>query len=135
VTDPAARPADRSADPVPAKTSGQPPGKARAIGGALTRFRVMAIVTGTGLVILTFVGIPLQIWADNDKVVAIVGTAHGYLYLVYLAVTADLALRLRWPLLRILLIAIAGTVPFCSFIAERKVTARVRAEQSAGSIP
>jgi integral membrane protein len=107
----------------PARSSTRP------LGGALTRFRVMAIVTGTGLVILTFVGIPLQIWADNDTVVAIVGTAHGYLYLVYLAVTADLGLRLRWPLLRMLLIAIAGTVPFCSFIAERKVTARVRHEQ------
>jgi integral membrane protein len=110
-------------------TAPVPANRARPIGAALTRFRVMAIVTGTGLVILTFVGIPLQIWADNDKVVAIVGTAHGYLYLVYVAVTADLGLRLRWPLLRMLLIAIAGTVPFCSFIAERKVTARVRQEQ------
>ena len=44
--------------------------RTRPIGGALTRFRVMAIVTGTGLVILTFVGIPLQIWGDNDTVVA-----------------------------------------------------------------
>jgi integral membrane protein len=95
----------------------------------------MAIVTGIGLVILTFVGIPLQIWADNDKVVAVVGTAHGYLYLVYLAVTADLGLRLRWPLVRLVLIAIAGTVPFCSFIAERKVTRRVRADPAVASAP
>jgi integral membrane protein len=116
--------------PSPSPTPTPTPGKGRAIGGALTRFRVMAIVTGTGLVILTFVGIPLQIWADNDTVVAVVGTAHGYLYLVYLAVTADLGLRLRWPLVRLVLIAIAGTVPFCSFIAERKVTARVRADQA-----
>ena len=108
------------------------PPRVRPLGGALTRFRVMAIVTGTGLVILTFVGIPLQIWGDNDSVVAVVGTAHGYLYLVYLAATADLGLRLRWPLLRMLLIAVAGTVPFCSFVAERKVTRRVRQEQAAG---
>ena len=111
-------------------TEPAPTNRTRPIAGALTRFRVMAIVTGTGLVILTFVGIPLQIWADNDKVVAVVGTAHGYLYLIYLAVTADLGLRLRWPLVRMLLIAIAGTVPFCSFIAERKVTQRVRAESA-----
>jgi integral membrane protein len=108
------------------------PSRVRPLGGALTRFRVMAIVTGTGLVILTFVGIPLQIWGGNDTVVAVVGTAHGYLYLVYLAVTADLGLRLRWPLLRMLLIAVAGTVPFCSFIAERKVTHMVREEQAGG---
>ena len=63
------------------------------------------------------------------------GTAHGYLYLVYLVVTADLGLRLRWPLVRLLLIAVAGTVPFCSFIAERKVTRLVRREQREVSAP
>jgi integral membrane protein len=103
----------------------------RNVAGAVARYRVMAIVTGIGLIILTFVGIPLQIWAGNDKVVAIVGTLHGYLYLVYLAATADMALRLRWPLWRIVLIAVAGTVPFCSFIAERKVVARIRREREA----
>jgi integral membrane protein len=102
----------------------------RVLKDPLLRYRVLAWTVGVGLVVLVFVGIPLQIWADNDKVVAVVGTAHGYLYLIYLAVTADLGLRLRWPLVRMLLIAIAGTVPFCSFIAERKVTQRVRAESA-----
>jgi integral membrane protein len=103
--------------------------------GALLRYRFMAFFTGVMLVILTFVAIPLQIWADNDTMVHIFGFIHGWGYVVYLAAVADLGLRLRWSLVRIALIAIAGTVPFCSFIAERKVTARVRAEQSAGSIP
>jgi integral membrane protein len=114
----------------PVRTKTTPLLLRRNLAGTLARYRVMAVVTGIGLVILTFVGIPLQIWAGNDKVVAIVGTAHGYLYLVYLAATADLGLRLRWPLWRMVLIAIAGTVPFCSFIAERKVTRRIRAERA-----
>jgi integral membrane protein len=114
-------------DPRPPAVS---PTLRRPLGGALTRYRVMAVVTGIGLVILTFVAIPLQIWAHNDTMVAIVGTAHGYFYLAYLVTTADLTLRLRWPLWRMLLVAIAGTVPFCSFVAERKVTQRITAEQA-----
>ena len=47
---------------------------------------------------LTFVGIPLQIGAGNDTAVAIGWTIHGWLYMVYLVVMADLGLRLRWPL-------------------------------------
>jgi integral membrane protein len=116
--------------PPPAAEPARPPARGRAIGGALTRYRVMAFVTGVWLVLATFVGIPVQIWGHHDMAVGFAWTAHGYLYLVYLVATADLGLRLRWPLWRMVLVALAGTVPFCSFIAERKVTARVHAEQA-----
>jgi hypothetical protein len=51
-----------------------------------------------------------------------VGTIHGYLYLVYLGVAFDLTRKLRVPLGRMLLVLLAGTVPFCAFVAERKLT-------------
>jgi len=44
----------------------------------------MAYVTGVVLVILCFVGIPLQVFANNLFVVNYVGTAHGILYIIYL---------------------------------------------------
>jgi hypothetical protein len=50
--------------------SGSPPDRAAIwwgkIGGALLRYRVMAIVTGTALLLLVFVAIPIQIWGHND---------------------------------------------------------------------
>jgi integral membrane protein len=92
------------------------------IGGALLRYRVMAIVTGTALLLLVFVAIPIQIWGHNDGPVAVIGTTHGFLFMVYLVTGLDLGIRVRWPLWRLGLVLIAGTVPFLSFVMERSVT-------------
>ena len=51
-----------------------------------------------------------------------VGPAHGFLFMVYLALTFDLARRANWSFLRMVLVMLAGTIPFLSFWAERKVT-------------
>ena len=87
----------------------------------LTRYRVIAIVVGIGLVILVCIGVPVKYAAGHRIVVAIVGPIHGVLYILYVLATLDLAVRRRWSLLRTLLIALAGTIPFMSFVAERKV--------------
>lgn len=92
---------------------------------ALTRFRVIAYVVGTGLIILVLVGVPLQIWAHSKAVVAIVGPLHGFLYIVYLLLTLDLARRIRMNPVVMILVMLAGTIPFLSFVAERKVSAFV----------
>jgi integral membrane protein len=94
--------------------------------GALTRFRVMAWVVGVFLMILVFVGIPLQVFAHNESVVSIVGPIHGFLYIVYLIFAFDLAVRARWPFVRTVLVLLAGTVPVMSFVAERKATGWIR---------
>jgi integral membrane protein len=89
---------------------------------ALIRYRVMAYVTGTLLIILVFVGVPLQVAGVTLAVVKIVGTGHGFLYLVYLGVAFDLTVRLRVPIFRMILVLLAGTVPFAAFYAERRLT-------------
>ncbi len=93
------------------------------MGAALTRYRVIAYVVGVVLIVLVAIGMPLKyIWHD-ETVVATVGPAHGFLYLVYLAAAFDLGRRANWPLKRMALVMLAGTVPFVSFYAERRVTA------------
>lgn len=92
------------------------------MGGALTRYRVVAWVVGVWLLILVFVAMPLKYVAHNPALVEIVGPVHGFLYIVYLAVTFDLAVRSRWSAVRTVLVMLAGTIPVMSFVAERKVT-------------
>lgn len=94
--------------------------------GALTRYRVMAYVTGVMLLLGCFVAIPLQVTGVSDTPGHIVWTAHGWLYVVYVVTALDLGLRRRWPLLRVVLVALAGTVPFASFVAERRVVSQER---------
>jgi integral membrane protein len=89
--------------------------------GAFARYRVMAFVTGTLLVLLVFVALPIKWLAHNDGPTALIGTAHGFLFMVYLLTALDLGVRRRWPWLKLGLIMLAGTVPFASFIAERRI--------------
>jgi integral membrane protein len=100
----------------------------RPVEAALIRFRVVAYVVGSGLLVLVFVGVPLNHLAHRPGVVAVLGPLHGFLYIVYLLTAVDLAFRCRWPLLRTLLVMLAGTVPFLSFVAERKVTRLLHAQ-------
>ena len=46
---------------------------------------------------------------------------HGWLYFIYLIVGVDLAFRVRYGLGKTVLILLAGTVPFMSFVAEYRV--------------
>lgn len=95
--------------------------------GALTRFRIIAWIVGVVLIALVVVGMPLKYLADNDAVVAAIGPAHGFLFILYVLATFDLGRRLHWPLPRMVLYMLAGTIPFLSFYAERKVTAESHA--------
>ncbi len=107
----------------------------RGLTGAFWRYRIMAFTTGTLLIVLVFVGIPLQIWAHDNTVVAIVGTGHGFLFMVYLVTTLDLGTRLNWlrpsSWLKLALVMLAGTVPFASFYAEHRARGEYLARLSA----
>lgn len=92
------------------------------------RYRVMAYIVGTALVLLVFVAIPLQYWAHERTVAEIVAPIHGYLYLVYLVAGADLARRAHWRLGRILFVVCGGFVPFLAFFVEHRITQRMNAE-------
>jgi integral membrane protein len=94
--------------------------------GALLRYRIMAYIVGVGLVVLVFVGVPLQVWGGNDSVARVVGIAHGYLYIVYLLMALDLMRRTRLGLKWLLAMVAAGLLPGLAFVVEHYVTRRVR---------
>ena len=96
----------------------------------LPAYRVAAWVTGIGLVILVFVAMPLKYFFGQPLLVAVVGMAHGFLYMAYIVITLLLAERCRWRPVDALVILVAGTIPLASFFAERRVTARVREHRS-----
>jgi integral membrane protein len=86
---------------------------------AALRYRVMAYITGVLIMVVCFVGIPLQVAADNPWIADNVGTVHGFLYIVYVIVAYILAQKLKmrfWPTILLLL---AGTIPVLTFFVER----------------
>jgi len=80
-------------------------------------------VTGVVLIILCFVGIPLQI-AGYPAVANDVGVVHGILYIIYLVCAWQLARRLQLAAKPTVIMLLAGTVPIMTFIVERRVTRR-----------
>jgi|SRR5664280_451820 integral membrane protein len=112
------------------ETVSTPPKRTDPMAGALMRYRVMAYIVGTALIILVFVAIPLQYWGHHKLVAEIVAPIHGYLYIVYLVAGVDLARRAHWHLGRILLVVCGGFVPFLAFFVEHWITRRTNAERS-----
>ncbi|NIK55474.1 DUF3817 domain-containing protein [Kribbella shirazensis] len=108
-----------SADP--ATSAGSQP-LTPAARGALTRYRVIAYVVGVMLLLLLFVAMPLKYLADNPGAMNVIGPMHGFLYVVYLLATFDLFRRVHWSFPRLVLMALAGTIPFLSFYAERRTS-------------
>ena len=90
---------------------------------AVLRYRVMAYVTGVVLMVLVFVGIPLQV-AGHPAVANDVGVVHGILYIIYLVFAWLLARGLRLGVKPTVIMLLAGTVPIMTFIVERWVTRR-----------
>jgi integral membrane protein len=95
-----------------------------ALTAAVRRYRVMAYVTGSVLIVLVFAGIPLQVAAHNDVIVNYVGTTHGILYLIYIGcaylMTRQVGMKLGSP--QTVLVLLAGTIPVLTFVVERWVT-------------
>ncbi|WP_257477870.1 DUF3817 domain-containing protein [Acidipropionibacterium jensenii] len=89
-----------------------------AVKGALLRYRVMAYLVGTLLIVLVCIAMPLKYWADMPQMTSVVGVAHGWLYALLLITAYMLGRKAGWPLWRLAVIALAGTVPFLSFVAE-----------------
>ncbi|KIF76766.1 membrane protein [Streptomyces sp. 150FB] len=90
----------------------------------LTRYRVMAYVTGVLLVLLTL-GVIAKYLLGIDgaaSFVEVVGIAHGWLFIVYLVFAFDLGSKAKWPVGRQLWVLLAGTVPTAAFFVERRAT-------------
>ena len=130
----------------------------RPVENALLRYRVMANVVGVLLVVLILIGVPLAnldgspmwgifsstptIWPDGTRAHAVgewittyLGIAHGYLYMIFLVMAFLLSRRARWPIGFTLVTLLCGTIPLVSFWAERRATARVRAEHGEPAAP
>jgi integral membrane protein len=91
---------------------------------ALTRFRLLAVLCGVNLLLLIFAYMPAKYIfdaIDDNKWLIFIPIAHGYLYIVYILTALQIGVQKRMSFVTILGLIAAGTLPFASFIAERKV--------------
>ena len=93
--------------------------------GALTRFRLLAVLCGVNLLLLVFVFMPAKYIfkaLDENGWILFIPITHGYLYIVYILTVLQIGVQKRMKFLTIIALIAAGTLPVASFIAERRIT-------------
>ena len=94
---------------------------------AIFRFRIMAIIAGVMSLLLWFVDIPVAYLINNGEwkeKVAWIPFVHGWIYLVYVITAIQFTTKARWPIMKMLGLILAGTLPFASLLAERRIVRR-----------
>lgn len=91
---------------------------------ALLAYRVMAWTTGIWLILLC--GEIVAHYVFHVKI-GWVATVHGWVYFVYLLATMNLAVKVRWPILKTVGTLLAGTIPLAGIIVEHFRTKEVKA--------
>lgn len=121
---------------------------------ALLRYQVMATIVGVLLVVLILIGVPLanfdgtsmwhvfpstpEIWVEGsaphalgEAITTYLGIAHGWLYMIFLVTAFLLSRKAGWSLPFTGVTLLSGTIPLVSFWAERRASARVKAQMAA----
>lgn len=88
-----------------------------AIRKALLGYRVLAWTTGIWLIALCYEMV-LKYIVQVDNPPSWIGIVHGWVYFIYLLFTANLAVKVRWPIGKTVGVLLAGTIPLLGIIVE-----------------
>jgi integral membrane protein len=116
---------------------------------ALAWYRVLATVVGISIIVLICIGLPLNhlhsLWPGvfppgstgqqiGEAISAVLGTAHGFIYMGFLFVAFALSRLARWSIVFTVVTLLCGTVPFLSFWAEARAIRDVKAKLAAADV-
>ncbi|MCV7344376.1 MULTISPECIES: DUF3817 domain-containing protein [Mycobacteriaceae] len=92
---------------------------------ALLGYRVLAWTTGIWLIALCY-EIVLRYVVKVDNPPTWIGVVHGWVYFIYLLFTANLAVKVRWPIAKTIGVLLAGTIPLLGIIVEQVQTRELK---------
>ena len=93
---------------------------------ALLGIACMAWTTGIWLIALCYEMVMKYVFdVEGLNWIAVV---HGWVYFVYLLFTANLAVKVRWPIPKTVGVLLAGTIPLVGIIVEHFQTRNIKAK-------
>jgi integral membrane protein len=95
------------------------------IRNALLGYRVLAWATGVWLIALCY-EIIMRYVVKVDDPPTWIGVVHGWVYFIYLLFTANLAVKVRWPIGKTIGVLLAGTIPLLGVIVEHFQTVEIK---------
>jgi integral membrane protein len=97
---------------------------AESIRKALLGYRVLAWTTGIWLIALCYEMVMKYVYGvEGLNWIAVV---HGWVYFIYLLFTANLAVKVRWPIGKTIGVLLAGTIPLVGIIVEQVQTKDIK---------
>ena len=91
---------------------------------ALLGYRILAWTTGIWLIALCYEMVMKYVYGvEGLNWIAVV---HGWVYFIYLLFTANLAVKVRWPIAKTIGVLLAGTIPLVGIIVEQVQTKEIK---------
>jgi integral membrane protein len=118
-----------TSSPSAPKNPAATPERKRRVRGALTRYSVMAYITGVMLLLLCvemiikYIGYPIILdrpAADAPSWFFVIAAVHGWIFIIYCLTCLDLGVKARWVPAKWVTTTLAGVIPVLSFILERR---------------
>ncbi len=103
------------------------PAGEKQIRSALKIYRVLAFVAGVALFVLLAAMFVRYIYPKDSTFSTIWSPIHGFIYMGYAATIANLGVKARWSLKKIVLNLLTGFVPVLPWVAEKRNTAAIEA--------
>jgi integral membrane protein len=92
---------------------------------ALKVFRTVAFLEGTSYLVLLLVAMPLKYLLAMPLAVRVVGSIHGFLFVLFVLLLLRVATERQWPLLRSGWALLASVLPGGTFVFDRTLQAEL----------
>ncbi|PEN14257.1 hypothetical protein CRI94_04255 [Longibacter salinarum] len=90
-------------------------------------WRMSAIIEGISYIVLLFIAMPMKYIYGMPEAVRLVGSIHGLLFVVFMALLAVVYLRDTMTLKQCVMAFIASVIPFGAFVFDHYIRQRVPA--------
>jgi integral membrane protein len=83
------------------------------------RFRLMGFIEGASLLILLFIAMPLKYAAGIPEAVRIVGSLHGFFFVLYVLMIVYVTFKIRWSFIWVGSALAVAFIPFGNILLDR----------------
>ncbi|RVU41407.1 DUF3817 domain-containing protein [Lujinxingia sediminis] len=80
--------------------------------------KTFGLIEGLSMVVLLFVAMPMKYVWDQPQMVRVVGMAHGFLFMIFVAWVLLEAFRSKWTLEKTAGALAASVIPFAPFVVD-----------------
>ena len=102
----------------------------------LGQLRLVSFAEGVSYILLLCIAMPLKYLAGYPMAVTIVGSAHGFLFVVFMLALVRVTIGVPWNLGRALTAFVAAVLPIGAFLFDRSLKREINAsEQQSQRVP